>query len=371
MHRSSASSLPSACLLLAWVLLPPRPGVAQVHPEQEEPPASAAVSEAVTGHGDWVFHTFSIAAVDPETGETGVAVTTRNSCVGNGVPWVRAGVGAVATQASTRVEYGTEILDLLQDGADPRDALATLLAGDPGAPRRQVGIVSADGRTAQHTGGETVSWAGHRAGPGYAVQGNLLVGPEVLDAVAESFEATRHSGRHLADRLVGALQAGQAEGGDLRHGRIQSAAVLVADPRPEVARRPDGQTVFIHVCEHPKPVEELRRIHDTVAGTLGYRALQGYAGGDVAQLKIILHLLGYLRPGTDSLPREQLMEFDAEAQSAVDAFRSDQGLATASMGVPPSLVDGEVVRRLWIALEEAGLESEARRRIRPFTQIRR
>lgn len=333
-------------------------------------PASGQAEETGPG-GEWVFHTFSIVAVDPATGETGVAVTTRNGCVGNGVPWVRAGVGAVATQASTRVEYGTELLDLLEAGTDPAEALARLLAADPGADRRQIGVVSAGGRTAQHTGSGANAWAGQRAGDGYAVQGNLLVGPQVLDAVGASFEATAGSGRHLSDRLVAAIEAGQAQGGDARHGRIQSAAVMVADPREGMARRPDGQTVFIHVCEHPTPVAEMRRIHDVVAGTLGHRTLQAYQGPDVAQLKILLNLLDYFRPGADALPEAGLLDFDAEVAEAVDRLRADAGLATPALGSPPALVDAEFVEALWGALARAGLEVEARRRIADYTRIRR
>ncbi|HSM04517.1 MAG TPA: DUF1028 domain-containing protein [Longimicrobiales bacterium] len=319
----------------------------------------------------WVFHTFSIVAVDAETGETGVAVTTRNACVGNGVPWVRAGVGAVATQASTRPEYGTELLDRIGAGQAPEEALRDALADDPAADRRQIGVVDLRGRTAQHTGTGANAWAGQVAGEGFAVQGNLLVGPEVLDAVAADFRGSAGSGRHLADRLVSALEAGQARGGDARHGRAQSAAVLVADPREDVARRPDGQTVFIHVCEHPEAVAELRRTHDAVAGTLGHRTLQAFEGGDVAQLKILLNLLGYLEPDLDSLPEEGLTRFDAPTVDAVDRFREDQGLGGAGLGVPPGTVDAEVVRLLWTELEARGLAPEARTRIRPFTQIRR
>ncbi|HSG47456.1 MAG TPA: DUF1028 domain-containing protein [Longimicrobiales bacterium] len=335
-------------------------------------PAAGAAQTLATGpDGEWIFHTFSIVAVDPETGETGVAVTTRNGCVGAAVPWVRAGVGAVATQASSRVEYGTEFLDLLAEGVTPSDAMARLLAADPGADRRQIGVVSADGSTAQHTGSGASAWAGHRAGDGYAVQGNLLVGPQVLDAVAESFEATAGSGRHLSDRLVAAIEAGQAQGGDARHGRIQSAAVLVADPREGMARRPDGQTVFIHVCEHPTPVAEMRRIHDTVAGTLGHRTLQAFQGSDVAQLKILLNLAGYFRAGLDTLPEEGLTAFDQEVAEAVDRFRTDAGLATPALGSPPALVDAEFVEALWAALAREGQDVEARRRIADYTRIRR
>jgi hypothetical protein len=166
--------------------------------------------EPTSWGGELTFHTFSIAAVDPETGESGVAVTTRVACVGNGVPWVRAGVGAVATQASTRTEYGHELLDMLEQGMAPQEALARALAADELRERRQVGVVSVDGRAAQHTGTGPGGWAGHRSGPNYAAQGNVLVGPEVVHAVAEAFEASEGSHRHLADRLIEALQAGSS-----------------------------------------------------------------------------------------------------------------------------------------------------------------
>lgn len=319
-----------------------------------------------------VFHTFSIVAVDPETGETGVAVTTRNACVGNGVPWVRAGVGAVATQASTRTEYGAEILDRVAGGATAREALEAALATDAAADRRQIGVATVDGGVAQHTGTTTNPWAGQRAGPDYAVQGNLLEGPGVVDAVAEDFEATRGTGRHLADRLVSALEAGQAAGGDARKGRIQSAAVRVADPREGMAQRSDGETVFIHVCEHPTPVAELRRIHDTVSGTLGHRTLERFSGNDVAQLKIMLHALGLYRSELDALPRDgSLREFDDDTADAVDAFRGSLGLSTPSEGSPSGLVDRETVEALWTALAEAGKAVEVRRELRSLTRIRR
>jgi uncharacterized Ntn-hydrolase superfamily protein len=189
--------------------------------------------------------------------------------------------------------------------------------------------------------------------------------------VAADFERTAGSGRHLADRLVSAIEAGEARGGDARHGRPQSAAVLVADPRDGVARRPDGQTVFIHICEHPEAVSELRRTHDAVAGTLGHRTLQAVEGGDVAQLKILLQLLGYLSPDVGELPAEGITVFDAETVAAVDRFRADQGLGGGEMGVPPGRVDAEVVGMLWSEIEAAGLEGVARERIRPYVGIRR
>ncbi len=318
------------------------------------------------------FHTFSIAAVDPDTGESGVAVTTRVACVGNGVPWVRAGVGAVATQASTRVEYGDELLDLLAAGVTPEEALARATAADPQAARRQVGVVSVDGRSAQHTGSGTSSWAGQRAGRNYATQGNLLVGPEVLDAVARAFEASEGSPRHLADRLIEALAAGQAVGGDARKGRPQSAAVVVADPRPGISRRPDGVTVNINVCENDRPVAELRRIYDTVSQTLGFRTLEQQSGADVWQLKQILHALGYFRSEESELRRgPDAFLYTAEAAAAVDRFRADHGLSTPDLGSPSGLVDDSTVAQLWEELEREGKADELRRQLLDMTRVRR
>src|SRR5678816_176780 len=187
---------------------------------------AAALAVPATSHGqvpfEWrdslVFHTFSIAAIDPRTGEVGVAVTTRVPCVGGGVPWVRAGVGAVATQANTRTEYGNELLDALAKGEAPADALKRLLAADSGSASRQIGVIDIRGRSAQHTGTGPQQWAGHRAGTNFVTQGNILVGPEVLDAVAKSFEATEGQPRHLAERLIDAIAAGHTLGADQRHG---------------------------------------------------------------------------------------------------------------------------------------------------------
>ncbi len=333
----------------------------------------AAAAQEPAGWGDpLVFHTFSIAAVDPATGESGVAVTTRVACVGNGVPWVRAGVGAVATQASTRTEYGNELLDLLEQGMSPTDALSQLVATDSGAARRQVGVVSIDGSAAQHTGSGTSSWSGHRSAANYAVQGNTLVGEDVVNAVAEAFERSAGSAHHLADRLIEALAAGQAVGGDARHGRLQSAAVIVADPRPGRSRRVDGLTVQINVCEHPTPVAELRRVYNTISSTLGYRTLQQYSGRDVWQLKVILHALGYYASEQAELaPEQDANLYTADTVAAVGAFRRDQGLRAGDSGSPPGLVDAETVDLLWAALEERGIADRLRAQLLEITAVRR
>ncbi len=195
----------------------------------------------------------------------------------------------------------------------------------------------------------------------------------MVDAVAESFESTEGSGRHLADRLIEALMAGQAVGGDRRVGRLQSAAVVVADPREGMSRRADGQTVHINVCEHPTPVAELRRIYDTVSGTLGYRELSQPAGNDVFQVKLIMHALGYYRSGQEELERtREAMRYDDEIAAAVDAFRREHGLSTPdSGGTPPGFVDQRAVELMWEELEEAGSAGPLRSRIRELTRVRR
>ncbi len=319
------------------------------------------------------FATFSIAAVDPRTGETGVAVTTRVPCVGNGVPWVRAGVGAVATQANTRTEYGNGILDLRATGLSSDSALHTMLAADTGRASRQIGVISMNGHGATFTGTGTTGWAGGRRGTNYVTQGNLLVSGATVDAVAATFEASEGTPRHLADRLIEAIAAGHAAGGDARKGRSQSAAVVVADPRPGRSRRADQITAFINVCENAEPVAELRRIYNTISQTLGYRELQQFAGNDVWQLKVMLHALGIFRgPAGTALVRDSTAsEYTPEAVAAVDAFRTSEHLATASLGSPAGLVDRETVPRLWLALERADKADAVRRELLEIVSVRR
>ena len=340
-------------------------------------PARGAAQEPVQwGFGPEVtFHTFSIVAVDPRTGETGVTVTTRNPCVGNGVPWVRPGVGAVATQGGTRLEYGNELLDLLAKGMSPQEALDQRVAADEGRASRQVGVIDLKGRTAQWTGqgqygnkmnGDHVHM---RTGLNFAAQGNSLLVPEVIDAVANTFAASEGSHRHLADRLIEALAAGHALGGDGRHGEAQSAAIVVADPRPGMSRRPDGVTVNINVCEAPDPVAEMRRIYNVSTETLGFRELSQEIGGDVYQLKVILHELGYYRPGTPELdPREQGMNvYGPDAVNAVNRFRTDQRFNTTV----PGLVDRRMIDRMWERLAEKGRAEAVREKLMSSVRLSR
>jgi len=197
--------------------------------------------------------TFSIVARDPESGVFGVAVSTAVAAVGALVPHVRAGAGAIATQSYTNVRLGTEGLVLLEQGRGPEEALTSLLAQDAQAALRQAGAVDSRGRVFAYTGEQCVEWCGHRTGEGYSVQGNMLVGQETIDAMAEAFEAARG---HLSSRLLKALAAGQAAGGDKR-GR-ESAALLVAPFLPDYPK------IDIRVDLHEDPVVELRRIFDVM-----------------------------------------------------------------------------------------------------------
>ena len=325
---------------------------------------AAFAQEPVAWGAELEFHTFSIVAIDPITGESGVAVTTRRPCVGNAVTWVRPGVGAVATQGRTRLQYGNDLLDLLERGVPPQAAMDRVVAADEGREHRQVGVIDVQGRTAQWTGSEQYGaeaqgdWVAMRTGKHYAVQGNSLVGTHLVDAVADAFENSEGKQRHLADRLIEAINAGQVLGGDGRHGETQSAAVLVADPRPGMSRRPDMVNVDINVCEHPEPVGEMRRIYNTISETLGFRELRQFEGKDIVQLKLILHALGYLQTETPELSFEDPMisVYDDSAIAAVDRFRSDQKWGTAV----PGYVDARTIDRLWIRLEEMGQADRVR-----------
>jgi uncharacterized Ntn-hydrolase superfamily protein len=201
--------------------------------------------------------TFSVVAVDHATGEIGCAVQSRYFAVGNVVPWVRAGVGAVATQAAGVAAYGPRILDLLEvERLAPADAISRALEGDDGRETRQVGVVRSDGAAAAHTGSRCIAWAGHRTGPFYAVQGNILAGEPV---VAEMERALLEGEGSLAERLVAALEAGQAAGGDVRG--QQSAAVVVERPGAAAETREGIDRICdLRVDDHAEPIAELRRL---------------------------------------------------------------------------------------------------------------
>ena len=200
--------------------------------------------------------TFSIVAYDAEAEEWGVAVQSRVVGVGAIVPFAKAGVGAVATQALANMSFGPEGLEKLAAGTSANDVVRALREADPEAAHRQLGIVDAQGRAANFTGEKCLGWAGARIGRGYTVQGNLLEGRAVVDEMARAFEQAKGE---LGARLITALEAGQEAGGDRRG--MQSAALLVVREGGGYAGQTDRYR-DIRVDDHETPIAELRRIYD-------------------------------------------------------------------------------------------------------------
>ncbi len=199
-------------------------------------------------------HTYSIVARDPATGELGVAVQSHWFSVGTGVPWAEAGVGAVATQSFIDPSYGKLGLDLMRAGRSAPDALKALLAGDEARDVRQVAMIDAQGRVMAHTGAKDIPAAGHKVGENYSVQANLMLNDKVWPAMAEAFEKAKGD---LAERMMAALEAGQAAGGDIR-GK-QSAALIVVTGKP--TGRAWADRVFdLRVDDSAEPLKELRRL---------------------------------------------------------------------------------------------------------------
>lgn len=241
--------------------------------------------------------TFSIVARDGRAREWGVAVASKFLGVGSIVPWARAEAGAVATQAWANPDYGARGLQLLEAGHKAHDVVAQLTGDDEGRDHRQVGVVDAQGHGWTFTGERCMPWAGGRKGRNYACQGNILASGRVVDAMAETFESTEGD---LAGRLVSALQAGEAAGGD-RRGR-QSAALMVVKPQGGYGAREHGWTfdrlIDLRVDDHPDPVRELARLlelwrlHFTKPRDRGLE-LTGRTRSDVSRA---LRKLGYLAP---------------------------------------------------------------------------
>jgi uncharacterized Ntn-hydrolase superfamily protein len=200
--------------------------------------------------------TYSIVGYDPDTGDLGVAVQSKFFAVGSVVPWARAGVGAVASQAYGNPTYGPEGLDLLTKGFTVHGVLDALLADDPQREQRQIGIVDANGAAAAFTGSECQPWAGHQTGPNFSAQGNILVSEATVEAMAKAFTGTEGM---LGERLMRALEAGQAAGGDSRG--MQSAAMLIVREGGGYGGYND-RYCDLRVDDHKNPIAELRRIFD-------------------------------------------------------------------------------------------------------------
>lgn len=206
--------------------------------------------------GQGLAHTYSIVARDPETGDMGVAVQSHYFSVGPVCPWGEAGVGVVATQSFVDPSYGPLGLELMRSGRSADAALAGLVAADEGQQTRQVAMVDAHGGVGAHTGERCIAEAGHRTGDGFSAQANMMLTDTVWDAMAEAYASSEGD---LAGRLLAALDAAEAEGGDIR-GR-QSAAILIvagtSTNKPWTDRKME-----LRVEDHPEPIIELRRLVD-------------------------------------------------------------------------------------------------------------
>ena len=211
------------------------------------------------------------------------------------------------------------------------------------------------GRAAAHTGKQNGNWAGSRQGTNYTVQANIMVGPEVVDAVAATFEATEGTGMPLAERMILALEAGHAKGGDRRWGNLQSAAIKIADPN-DPGRGGDYIALAIEVGEHPEPVAEMKRIYYTTGRRLGYRTLLAASRApDVIELKRMLHALGYWRPSLAAFPE----------RAAVDQHAEDAGAAQDQPGAVRQARSPSRARRTADYTRDYGCTT--RKRSRPWT----
>ncbi len=320
-------------------------------------PAASGDGTATADVGKLIA-TFSVVGFDPATGDLGIAVQSKFFAVGAVVPWARAGVGAIATQSYANTAFGPDGLELLASGASAADAISQLVASDPDQELRQLGIVDARGRAATFTGQACLPWAGGRTGEHYAAQGNVLAGPGVVEAMADTFETTAGD---LASRLVAALAAGQAAGGDAR-GR-QSAALVVVREGGGYGGHND-RYIDLRVDDHAAPVRELRRLlhlrHAQLESTRATRALED---GDhalalsSAQAAVEYHpedgatwlILARVHVARD--------EVAAAGEAGRQALLRDPWLKSAALrglvdkGLIERLLQVDVFARLWESLE--------------------
>ncbi len=256
--------------------------------------------------------TFSVVARDVTNGDLGIIVQSKFPSVGSVVPWAQAEVGAIATQAWANVSYGPRGLALLREGRSARETLKILIETDEGSQHRQIGIVDTKGEVAVHTGKECMDWAGHITGDGYTCQGNILAGEAVVVDMAEAYETTEGD---LIDRLLAALRAGQAAGGDRRG--MQSAALFVVRKEGGYEGGND-RYVDVRVDEHPRPIEELERIFKIYDMTLLSREdpsnLYPIGGPIATRMQGVLYDLGFLKEVSFD------QEWPSEAEAALQEW---------------------------------------------------
>lgn len=260
--------------------------------------------------------TFSIVAYDPAESAWGAAVASKFLAAGALVTWARAGAGAVATQAFAKVSAGPHGLDLMARGMNAQETLEQLLSGDEDRDHRQIGLVDPHGQTAAYTGPDCFEWAGHLVGPNYACQGNILTGPETLEAMAQTFEDTPGE---LAARLIAALKAGDTIGGD-RRGK-QSAAIVVVKPNGGYGGDND-RYLDLRVDDHDDPVTrlgELFALHQLYFGSTNADKLLKIDAALATELQTMLY-------NEDYFPGPINGQWDDESIEAFWAFVGTENL---------------------------------------------
>lgn len=279
--------------------------------------------------------TFSIVACDPRAGFWGVAVQSRVVGAGSIVPAAEAGAGAIATQAQANVSFKRRGLELLRAGRTAGEVHDDFVAGDPGIAYRQFAVADRECRVAAFTGDSTSAWAGHRAGPHFSVQGNILTGPEVVDAMARAYQQADSAGRPFGERLLAALKAGQAAGGD-RRGR-QGAGMLIVK---RGAGYGGGDDVYadLHVEDHVEPILELERVYGVWMSLFhpedhflpsGSQAVAAPSGPHVCLLRNLLARAGHGTP-----TQAQSCAFDEDVIPALKAFQRAQDLPVRAALTP-------------------------------------
>jgi uncharacterized Ntn-hydrolase superfamily protein len=258
--------------------------------------------------------TYSIVGCDLEARQWGVAVQSKFLAVGSVVPWAEPEVGAIATQAYANPRYGPDGLALLREGLSAGEVVERLTGEDGGRDERQLGVVDASGASAAWTGSGCLDWAGNRTGECYSAQGNILVSGETVDALADTFEA--NSGRPLAERLLEALAAAQAAGGDSRG--QQSAALLVVERNGGYAALSDV-LVDLRVDDHERPIDELARVyelHQQLFGRTPQRLWLTLEGELRAEVEERLGRLGY--DSLESWASVENLEERVDGEDAID-----------------------------------------------------
>jgi len=311
-----------------------------------------ASASALAGQTPPPLSTFSIVACDPKDGFLGVAIQSRVVGAGSIVPAAEAGVGAVASQANANVTYKPRALALLRQGRTPEQVRAELARTDSAIASRQFAVMDARCRVAAHTGDSTIAWAGHRVGRNYSVQGNILAGPQVVDSMARAFEASEAAGRPFGERLLAALKAGQAAGGDKR-GR-QGAGLLIVKRGGGYAGG-DDRYADLRVEEHVEPILELERVYKVWMATFhpldyylpnGAEPVAAPAGPHVCALQALLARAGH---GSAPADTSGYCALDEGVLRELHAFQKANGLP-----VLPALTPEAAARLRAAAAQKSG-----------------